>query len=91
MNRETLKATIVPKVVLSGSVNIPEWVKGPPGADGVPGKDGNPGVYIGTTEPTGDSLVWINPDGEATEHLVTYQEMVEYVAEQLGWVEIGTF
>jgi hypothetical protein len=36
------------------------------GARGADGKDGKSGVHIGTSQPTDDSNVWINPDGEPT-------------------------
>ena len=28
------------------------------------GPEGESGVYVGTTEPTDDSLIWINPEGQ---------------------------
>lgn len=44
-------------------------IKGPQGAPGKDGKDGIDGVdaiHVGSSEPTGDELIWINPDGEAS-------------------------
>ena len=36
-----------------------------PGKQGIQGIQGDPGVFVGTTEPTDESVkVWINPDGE---------------------------
>lgn len=35
-----------------------------PGKQGIQGPQGDPGVFVGTTEPTDESIkVWINPDG----------------------------
>ena len=35
-----------------------------PGKQGIQGIQGDPGVFVGTTEPTDESVkVWINPDG----------------------------
>ena len=54
----------------------PQGPQGPAGADGAPGAKGDKGdkgdtgdsgVYLGSTEPTDESVkVWINPDGEST-------------------------
>ena len=38
---------------------------------GPQGVKGESGVYVGETEPTDESLVWINPEGTASEGLVT--------------------
>lgn len=56
----------------------PANVRGPAGAKG------ESGVYIGDTEPTDGSNVWIAPAGEASVSLVTYEQMEEYVAEHGG-------
>lgn len=50
---------------------------GAPGKDGEPGVDGESGVYVGNTEPTDDSLVWINPEGEATEDSLATEAYVD--------------
>lgn len=45
---------------------------------------GRDGVYVGETEPTDDSLIWINPEGEASEALVTKS----YVDEAINTIEL---
>lgn len=72
-----------------------EALRGPAGKDGEvgavgpAGPAGESGVYVGSTEPTDeDVLVWINPDGEATEGLLTQEEMEEYVAKELENVNV---
>ena len=54
-------------------VNMP-FVEGAniKGKDGIIGKDGESGVYVGNVEPENpEMLIWINPDGEASEALAT--------------------
>lgn len=59
--------------------------QGIPGADGKDGEKGESGVYVGTTEPTDDEmLIWINPEGGASEALVTK----EYVDEAIANIEV---
>ena len=41
--------------------------QGPQGFNGEPGpagEKGDPGIYVGEQEPTDDSLIWINPNGQ---------------------------
>ena len=62
---------------------------GAPGADGKDGKDGtdgadgNPGVYVGTTAPTDDSLIWINPEEEGAVYATT-----DYVDNAIANIDI---
>lgn len=59
--------------------------QGPAGADGAPGPQGDSGVYFGSTEPTDDSLVWINPDGEAVDVPGGATEVVAYISDGLNY------
>lgn len=43
-----------------------DGINGTNGIDGVDGKDGESGVYVGTEEPTDDSVIWINPEGSSS-------------------------
>lgn len=71
-------------------------IKGPqgePGTDGKDGKDGVDGVdaiYVGSSEPTGDELIWINPDGEASGSLDRVDDIhvgtEEPTGEELIWI-----
>ena len=56
-------------------------IRGPRGIDGVPGKNS---VWCGDEEPGEDFDVWIAPAGEESQAVVTYEEMVDYVAEHVG-------
>lgn len=57
-------------------------IKGVPGDKG---EDGDSGVYVGATEPTDrDILVWINPDGEASEALATKEYVDEAIKNAPG-------
>lgn len=57
-------------------------IKGMPGDKG---EDGDSGVYVGATEPTDkDILVWINPDGEASEALATKEYVDEAIKNAPG-------
>lgn len=38
---------------------------GPQGETGPQGEKGDPGIYVGEQEPIDDSLIWINPNGQA--------------------------
>lgn len=60
----------------------PANVRGPAGAKG------ESGVYIGDTEPTDGSNVWIAPAGEASVSLVTQDQMQAYVEEEILKVEL---
>ena len=59
--------------------------QGPAGNDGAPGPQGDSGVYFGSTEPTDDSLVWINPDGEAVDVPGGATEVVAYISNGLNY------
>ena len=45
----------------------PTGPKGATGEQGPKGATGDPGVHIGSEEPTGETRVWIIPNGEATD------------------------
>lgn len=60
------------------------------GADGKDGADGESGVYVGTTEPTDDSLIWINPT-EAGAALATQEYVDSAIAAAIGVIENGTY
>ena len=61
-----------------------DGVDGKNGIDGKDGKDGNPGVYVGTSAPTDDSLIWINPEGDEIEDFATK----EYVDNAIAAINI---
>lgn len=79
-------------------MEIPEDVniKGPAGAPGRDGKDGKDGadgvdaIHVGSSEPTGDELIWINPDGEASGSLDRVDDIhvgtEEPTGEELIWI-----
>jgi hypothetical protein len=51
---------------------------------GPAGPKGDTGIYVGAEEPAKDVLVWLNPEGEASENLAT----VGYVDEAIANVEV---
>ena len=61
-----------------------------PGANiiGPEGPIGKSGVWTGDAEPTEDYDVWISPAGEASETLVTVDEMAKYVDNAIENIEI---
>lgn len=59
--------------------------KGDRGEPGPSGKDGESGVYVGETEPTDDeTLIWINPNGTASEGLAS----IQYVDAAIATIEL---
>ena len=56
-----------------------------------PGPQGEPGVYVGTEEPTDDSLIWINPEGESSSNVATKEYVDEAVANAGGGGGIPTY
>lgn len=99
---------VVDEAIASGELTGEKGEKGDPGEPGkdgepgAPGKDGKSGVYIGTTEPTDDSTVWINPEGEATGAGVTMEEVeakgyqteaqvTALINDALGVIENGSY
>jgi len=50
---------------------------------GEQGLKGESGVYVGTEEPTDDSLIWINPDGEESGELATKAYVDETVKKEV--------
>lgn len=57
--------------------------QGPAGPQGEPGPAGESGVYIGESEPIDDDkYIWINPNGTASENVITQEQMETYIAKQ---------
>lgn len=99
INSGTLSAKISSTSVLNGSLNVPDWIKGDQGPQG---EDGKNTVWIGTTAPIDNYYnVWINPEGEETDGLITLEYLkvnyydkaeVEALIEQmLGVIENGSY
>lgn len=59
-------------------------IKGPKGDDGADA------IHVGSSEPTGDELIWINPDGEASGSLDRVDDIhvgtEEPTGEELIWI-----
>lgn len=68
-----------------------DGAQGPAGKDGVDGKDGDPGVYVGSTEPTDDSLVWINPEGGESTGYATTEYVDNAISAAITEVENGSY
>lgn len=49
------------------------------------GPRGESGVYVGTTEPADESLIWINPEGAANDDIATKK----YVDEAIAGIEVS--
>lgn len=65
-----------------------EMITGPVGPVG---PTGDSGVYVGAEEPTDpDALVWINPEGEASEALATKEYVDEAIQAAVEGIEPGT-
>lgn len=59
---------------------------------GPAGVAGAPGVYVGYDEPTDPTiLVWLKPDGEPSDYVMTETEVKTYIDESLEEVEDGTY
>ena len=73
----------------------PAGEKGAKGDPGTKGEKGESGVYVGTTEPTdAEMLVWINPEGGASENLATTAYVDNAITNALaaiGVAEEGTY
>lgn len=66
--------------------------KGEQGIQGEPGEKGEPGVYVGTTEPTDEeTLIWINPEGTATQALATEAYVNNAISAAIGEIENGSY
>lgn len=65
--------------------------QGLPGQNGVDGVDGESGVYVGSTEPTDDSLIWINPDGAEDSGFATEEYVNNAIAAAITEVENGSY
>lgn len=56
------------------------------------GPTGSPGVYIGEEEPTDPNiLVWLCPTGNASDYVMTEEQVKDYIDESLVEVEYGSY
>lgn len=57
------------------------------------GEKGDSGVYVGTEEPTDETVtVWINPEGDADSDVITtVDEVNALIDERLEAIENGTY
>ena len=79
---------------LNGILNEQETLIGilSMGVEYYKGERGESGVYIGTEEPTDEGVyVWIIPQGELDEYVMTEDEVKSYIDVSLGEVENGTY
>lgn len=60
-------------------------LKGEPGEKGAKGDEG---FYVGDTEPTDDSLVWIDPSAGATDGLATMEQVETAIEEALKDIDV---
>ena len=67
----------IPSVNEEGQLTWTPSAEDMPAVEGaiIKGADGKPGLYVGTTEPTDGSLVWLNPNGVASEEVVTKEDV----------------
>ena len=67
--------------------------KGDQGEKGDKGDKGDTGIYVGTEEPTDDSvLVWVDPDAaDVLGNLATKDYVNTAIAEALGAIENGSY
>lgn len=68
----------------------PAGPQGEPGEQGPQGEIGAPGVYVGSTEPSEDYDVWINPTA-LPDVVVTVDQVKALIDEALSEVENGTY
>lgn len=62
-----LKGILTERETLIGTLSL--------GADYYKGETGDSGVYVGAGQPTNEDInIWIEPDGEATNNLVSKEE-----------------
>lgn len=65
-----LKGILTERETLIGTLSL--------GADYFKGDRGESGVYVGEEQPTDEEItIWIEPDGEATDELVSKEELEE--------------
>ena len=79
---------------LNGILNEQETLKGTlsMGVEYYKGERGESGVYIGADEPTDEGVyVWIIPQGELDDYVMTEDEVKSYIDVSLGEVENGTY
>lgn len=56
------------------------------------GPMGSSGVYVGVDEPTDPNvLVWLVPDGEVSDYVMTENQVKDYIDDSLEDVEDGTY
>lgn len=61
-------------------------IKGPTGTTGPNG------VYVGNNEPTDPNIrVWLIPDGQVSDYVMTEKEVKNFISESLEEVENGTY
>lgn len=85
----------IPEIEENGDLN---WKPSEEGMPEVPGSNiigpegpiGKSGIWTGDAEPTEEYDVWISPAGEASETLVTVDEMAKYVDNAIENIEIPT-
>lgn len=81
---ENLNGILNEKDVLVGTLSM--------GVEYYKGEAGQSGVYIGQEEPTDEGIyVWIVPQGELDDFVMTEEEVVSYIDTSLGEVENGTY
>lgn len=78
-----------------GNLTWTTSIEGMPSAEtaniaGPKGDKGESGVYLGTDEPTGDTNVWINPDGEPS-LVMTKEQVQKYIDDALWGVENSAY
>lgn len=73
----------------------PKGEKGDPGIPGPEGKQGETGpsgVYIGTDEPTDNTInVWIDTNGEPSVNYPTSAEVEQMINDAIGVIENGSY
>lgn len=57
------------------------------------GERGYSGVYVGMDDPTDDPniLIWLTPDGEVSDYVLTEEEVKTYIDDSLEEVENGYY
>ena len=73
--------------------NIPaiKGEKGDKGDTGADGAKGEQGVYVGETEPTDNSLIWLNPNGEAATGIATEAYVDTAIEAAIGGAINGSY
>lgn len=66
-------------------------IKGDKGEAGEKGERGEQGVYVGETEPTDNSLIWLNPNGEAASGIATEAYVDAAIEAAIGGAINGSY